>query len=157
MLAAAAVIACLYLVSVVLPAWSQSKADGALAAADRDDATPGQLQAAAADADLASRLDPLDVDSLYAAAAIADRRDRLLEERRILLKAVRRQPSAEGAWERLALLAVRLGDGPGAVTASQRALDLDPRNPRLRTLAQDAWAFATPPQDSGPATGTPLP
>jgi tetratricopeptide (TPR) repeat protein len=155
LLAAAGLTACLYLVSVALPAWSQSKAGGALAAA-REDATPGQLQSAAAAADLASRLDPLDVDSLFAAAAIADRRGRLLEERRVLLDAVGRQPSDAGAWERLALLAVRLGDREGAVRASYAALKLDPRNARLRKLARDALVFAAPPQDSPTATGTPL-
>ena len=156
LLALAGLAACLYLVSVALPAWSQSKADSALASA-REDATPQQLQGAAARADLASRLDPLDVDSLFAAAAIADRRERLLEERRFLLDAVGRQPSDAGAWERLALVAVRLGDGPGAIEASAAGLKLDPRNRRLLKLARDTYAFNTPPQNSPTATGTPLP
>src|SRR5439155_24104940 len=62
-LAGAALLACAAITSAVLPAWSQSKSDDALAAAGSA-TTQGQLQRAAAEADLAAKPDPLAVEPL---------------------------------------------------------------------------------------------
>jgi hypothetical protein len=144
-----------YLASVALPAVADSRADGALREA-RPGAPPGTLQDAAARAAFAARLDPLAVRALFAGAAIAERRDRRLEERRLLLEAVRRQPGDAQAWVRLAGVAVDLGDLPGAVAATSEALRLDPRNQQILDLAARAQILTAPPQDSPTATGTPL-
>src|SRR5439155_263175 len=81
-----------FLASALLPAVADHKADGALRAA-QPGASPATLHDAAARADLAARLDPLAVRPLFAGAAIAQRRGRELEVRRLLLDAVRREPS----------------------------------------------------------------
>ena len=78
-LAATVVVLLAFVASSVLPAWSDAKADDAYeAAATRSEAS---LRDAAADADLAARLDPLAVRPLFAAAAVAEGRGRLLEAR----------------------------------------------------------------------------
>lgn len=145
-----------YAVSALLPAWSDAKTGDALAAAS-DNASKTQLRDAAAQAGLAARLDPLAVAPLYAGAAIAERRGRLLESRRLLLRAAERQPQSETAWIRLAAIALRLADRPGLVETAQRAAQLDPLNPAALALQSAAIAFRTPPNASPTATGTPLP
>ena len=154
-LALVAAATCLYLVSVALPAWSRDKSDDALAAA-RENASPAQLQQAAADAELAARLDPLSARPLFAAAAIAQRRERVLEQRRLLLRAVDREPSSVHAWIRLSEVAVRLGDREGAVRAARAAQRLDPGSANVDRAVQDAYVFEAPPTDSPTATGTPF-
>jgi O-antigen ligase len=144
-----------YLVSVALPAVADERASSALDEA-KAGASPGALSEAAARANLAARLDPLSNRGLFAGAAIASRRDRQLEERRLLLGAVHRRPSDAQAWVRLAGVAIELGDLPGAVAASDKALRLDPLGPQARTLASDAQILLAPPRDSPTATGTPL-
>ncbi|HEY3020240.1 MAG TPA: O-antigen ligase family protein [Solirubrobacteraceae bacterium] len=144
-----------YLASVALPALADRKAEAALRAA-RPDATPAALQSAAARAELGARLDPLSVRSLFAGAAIAQRRGRALDARRLLLDAVHREPSNAQAWLRLASDALSLVDRPGAEAAARRALELDPRNPEALRAAQAAVALVAPPEDSPSATGTPL-
>jgi O-antigen ligase len=156
LLAALAVGLVLYGLSLSLPAFSRAKADEALRRAGAD-ASPAQLEAAAHEAELATRLNPLAVEPLFAAAAIAQRRDRLLEQRRLLLDAVDRQPSSAGAWARLVVVAMALNDRAGAIAAANRALELDPHNRDLREFALDAQSFSALPNDSPTATGTPLP
>ncbi|UTI65131.1 O-antigen ligase family protein [Paraconexibacter antarcticus] len=146
-----------YGTSAVLPAWSQSKADAAQAALGGDNVSDAEIQKAAAEADLAARLDPLSIEPLLVEATIAQRRGRDLEARDDLLEAVRRQPDSSRAWFELGALALPLADRQGFVQASLRALALDPHNPLLRTLAFRAISFATPPGESATATGTPLP
>ena len=91
------------------------------AAAERATAnTPEALQDAAAEADLAARLNPMATRPLFVAAAIAARRDRLLEARAHLLEAADRAPDDPQVWVRLALLAQRLADRPGYLQASRR-------------------------------------
>ena len=154
-LAVAALAAWAYLASALLPAVADHKADGALRAA-QPGASPATLHDAAARADLAARLDPLAVRPLFAGAAIAQRRGRELEVRRLLLDAVRREPSNAQAWLRLAIDALGLVDRTGAEAAARRALAFDPRNPETLRAAESAVALAAPPEDSPTATGTPL-
>lgn len=154
-LAAAGLVACAMLVSAVLPAWSDGKADAALEAVG--DRSPGALKSAAADADLAARLDPLAVRPLFAAAAVAEARGRLLEARGSLLDAVDRQPWSADAWIRLTRLALTLADRPGAQRAAQRLLELDPGDPDTVRLVRSAQGVLAPPEASATATGTPLP
>ncbi|WP_354699124.1 O-antigen ligase family protein [Paraconexibacter sp. AEG42_29] len=146
-----------YATSAILPAWSASKSDAAQAAIGQDAVTDDQLRSAAAKADLAARLDPVSIEPLLVSATIAQRRGRDLEAREDLLEAVGRQPDSSRAWNALAALALPLADRQGFIDATARALELDPHNPFLRTLAARAISFATPPGESATATGTPLP
>jgi O-Antigen ligase len=141
--------------SAILPALSQSKADESLQQA-ADASTPAQLQQAAATADLAARLNPLDDTPLIDAAIIADRRDLPLIERTYLLRATARAPYDAAPWVRLAYVATELDDRTGLLAASNRALALDPLGTPSLGLAITAEAFIALPQDSATATGTPL-
>jgi tetratricopeptide (TPR) repeat protein len=151
----AGLLACAFIVSAVLPAWSDRKADDALAAAG--DRSPERLEAAAADAELAADLDPLAVRPLFAAAAVAEARGRLLEARAHLLDAVERQPYSLEAWRRLTRVAAALADREGVQRASERALELDPGDEELIRFVSRAQGILTPPEASATAIGTPLP
>jgi hypothetical protein len=142
--------------SAILPAWSQSKARGALdlAAAHND---PASLARAADQADLAARLNPLATEPLIDAATIAANRGLPGQARHYLLEAVDRAPYDASSWDRLALLALQTGDRAGARRAALRALSLDPINPATAAIAASAVSLSAPPQDSPTATGTPLP
>jgi hypothetical protein len=153
--AAAAAVLSLVAVSAVLPSWADGKAAGAQVAA-RAGADEAVLSRAAAQADLAARLDPVALRPLLAAAAIARRRGRPLEARAFLLEAVERQPSSAEAWLELAAAAFSLADRVGFERAALRALELDPRSPRARAAALAAVAFRTPPGASATAVATPL-
>jgi hypothetical protein len=141
--------------SAILPALSQSKAGDALAQA-ADATTPAQLQQAAATADLAARLNPLDDTPLIDAGIIADRRGLYTVERTYLLRAAARSPYDAAPWIRLAYVATVLGDRAGLLAASRRALELDPIGTASLGLAITSEAFIALPQDSATATGTPL-
>ena len=156
-LSAAALLLCAFSMSALLPSWSHGKSIDALAKAGHKGATKAELEEAAAEADLAARLNPLAVDPLFAAQTIAERRGRPLEARRYLLEAVDRQPQNRIAWFRLALLAAETRNPAGFVRASQKALELDPMAGVVRGLAVRAEGFAAPPNESASATGTPLP
>jgi O-Antigen ligase len=141
--------------SAILPALSQSKAAESLRQA-ADATTPAGLQQAAATADLAARLNPLADAPLIDAGIIADRRGLLLVERTYLLRAAAREPFDAAPWVRLAYVATELGDRPGLLAASKRALELDPIGTPSLGLAITSEAFIALPQDSATATGTPL-
>ncbi|MEA2372613.1 MAG: hypothetical protein QOH12_3007 [Solirubrobacteraceae bacterium] len=141
--------------SAILPALSQSKATDALTQAAAA-TTPAALQHAAATADLAARLNPLDSAPLIDAGIIADRRGLPIVERSYLLRAVHRAPYDAAPWIRLAYVATELGDRPGLLAASARALSLDPIGTPSLGLAITSEAFIALPQDSSTATGTPL-
>jgi tetratricopeptide (TPR) repeat protein len=155
-LGAVTVAVCAFAASAILPAWSQSKARSALdlAAARTDRAS---LARAADQADLAARLNPLATEPLADAATIAADRGLPAQARRYLLEAVNRAPYDASVWDRLALLALSLGDRSGARRAALRALSLDPANPAATAIAAETVTLAVPPQDSPTATGTPLP
>ena len=143
-------------VSAVLPAWSRTAADDALAAVGAQP-TPAQLDRADRRARLSARLDPLSVDGLFARAAIAERRGRLESARGYLEQATRRQPDSVLAWYKLAQIDIARGDAAGLARASDRALALDPLSPFARELAGRAAAALAPAAASATATGTPLP
>jgi O-antigen ligase/polysaccharide polymerase Wzy-like membrane protein len=155
-LAATTLLLAVYGVSCVLPAWSDSKTAGA-GIGVTSEATAEELERAAAQAELAARLDPLAVHPLFVASSIAQGRGRLLDSRRYLLEAVDRQPNNPETWLRLAALALQLADREGLRRAAYKALELDPNNPVAATLARRAEAYIAPPHLSATATGTPLP
>jgi hypothetical protein len=152
----AALVAAAVVVSAALPAWSQHKADAALGTVQAD-RSPAALEDAAAGAELAARLDPLAVRPLFAAAAVAEARDRLLEARGHLLEATERQPYSIEAWRRLTRIALALADREGVRRASQRVLELDPADPETIRFVSRAQGILAPPEASPTATGTPLP
>lgn len=148
-LGAVALLLCGAMASAVLPAWSQSRTEAAETAPAPD--------AAARDADVASRLDPVAVRPLFVESSIDIRRGRLLEARRRLLEAAGRQPDNPEVWYRLAALSLQLADREGFRTAVARFAELDPVNPVTRALGEQATASLAPVNDSATATGTPLP
>ncbi len=151
----AALVLSLVAASAVLPAWADGKASDAQVAV-RAGSDEAALSEAAAQADLAARLDPLALRPLLASSAIARRRGRLLESRGFLLEAVERQPDSAEAWLNLAGTAFLLADRVGFERAALRALELDPRSPNARNVALAAVAYRTPPGASATAVGTPL-
>lgn len=155
-LAGAGLLAFACVVSALLPAWSDHKADDALQAMESD-RSEARLARAARDAEVASELDPLAVRPLFAAAAIAEARGRLLEARGFLLDAVERQPYSLEAWRRLTRVALALADRRGVQQASRRALALDPGDVELLRFVSRAQGILAPPEGSATATGTPLP
>ena len=153
-LALACVCAGLVIVSAGLPMVADQKASAAQAVST--DAGAEELQDAAANADLAARLDPTAVRPLLAAAALAEGRGRLLDARRFLLDAADRQPYSSTVWFRLLELALKTADRPGAKAATARLLELDPLGSGARALAGRLATFEVPAAGSPTATGTPL-
>ncbi len=154
LLVLACVAACLLIVSAALPMIADQKATDAQAVSEN--AGAGELEDAAAEADLAARLDPTAIRPLLAASAIAQGRGRLLDARRFLLDAVERQPYSAAAWQRLLELALKTADRQGARAAARRLLELDPIGSGTRTLAGRLVLFEVPAGGSPTATGTPL-
>ncbi|MFL5843339.1 MAG: O-antigen ligase family protein [Solirubrobacteraceae bacterium] len=141
-------------ISAGLPWLAAEKADNA--AETSSARTPEALEDAAAEADLAARLNPLSTRPLFVAAAVAAARGRLLEARADLLEAVDRAPDDPQAWGRLAGLALQLADNPGYVEATERQFALDPLNPVAGRQLEIAEQFLALPASSATATGTPL-
>lgn len=155
-LAVAAVALCTAAVSAVLPSWAQTKSDASIGVLSGS-ASEAHLRDAAVDAELASRLDPLSIESLIDASAIAGRRGDDLASRAYLVDATRRQPDNALAWAELARVEFDLGDVRGVRAGARRALALDPRSRGTRTVARVAADLDVPPEASATATGTPLP
>jgi hypothetical protein len=153
-LALACIAAGLLIVSAGLPMLADEKASSAQAVSK--DAGPAELQDAAAQAELAARLDPTAVRPLLASAAIAQGRGRLLDARGFLLEAVDRQPYSAVAWQRLLELALKTADRPGAQAAARRLLELDPIGRGTLALTARLVLFEAPASGSPSATGTPL-
>lgn len=153
-LAIACVVAGLVIVSAGLPMLADQKASAAQAVSTN--AGPAELQDAAANADLAARLDPTAVRPLLAAAALAEGRGRLLDAQRFLVDAAERQPYNSVVWFRLLELALKTADRRGAKAATQRLLELDPIGSGARALAGRLAIFEVPAAGSPTATGTPL-
>jgi tetratricopeptide (TPR) repeat protein len=142
------------IVSAAVPLLASSKSDAAASAAAGG--TPAGLERAAAEADLAARLDPVSAQPLFVAAAVATARGRLLDARADLLEAADRTPEDPQVWARLSDIALELADRSGYLRATQRLFALDPHNPLARQRAAQATVFLAPPASSATATGTPL-
>jgi O-antigen ligase len=143
--------------SAVLPALAQHRTDAALTAIGSPRVGEAALVDAAADAELAARLNPVAVEPLFAASTIAVRRGRRDEARAAIVRALERQPDSLEAWMRLAQFEFERGDRSGLRRAAQRALELDPLNPGTIVLARRAQSGSAPPGESATATGSPLP
>ncbi len=154
LLGLACIVAGLIIVSAGLPMIADQKASDAQAVSA--DAGARELQDAAAEADLAARLDPTSVRPLLASAAIAEGRGRLLDSRRLLLDAVDRQPYSVVAWQRLLELALKTADRQGARAAASRLRELDPIGRGTLALTGRLVLFEVPAASSPTATGTPL-
>ena len=155
-LVAAALAGWLYLVSVALPAVADQGPRGAAHGRARRH-RPRAADGAPPRAPTSPRGWTRSPSSrCFAGAAIADAprpaaRGAPPAARRRAAPAVQRAGLAAPRRGRL-----RLGDARGASAAVQRALALDPLNPRTRALAANAVSNLAPPQDSPTATGTPL-
>lgn len=154
-LAVVAGLLCFVLASAIAPAWSQSLTQDALVASG-EAATPEERADAAADAELAARIDPLAIEPLLAGATVAASRERLVDAKAMLIEAVERQPYSVRAWQALARLSVFTADRDTYRRAAQRVLELDPAGVTSRDLVERSGAFVAPPQLSPTATGTPL-
>lgn len=154
-LAVVAGLLCFVLASAIAPAWSQSLAQDALVASG-EAATPEERADAAADAELAARIDPLAVEPLLAGATVATSRERLVDAKAMLVEAVERQPFSVRAWQALAQLSVFTADRDTYARAAERALEVDPAGATSRGLVEGSGAFIAPPELSPTATGTPL-
>lgn len=146
---------CFVLASAVAPAWSRSLANDARVGSG-EAARPEQRADAAADAELAARVDPLAVEPLLAGAIVAGSRQRLVDAKALLIEAVERQPYSVRAWRDLARLSVFLADRDTYMRAAQRVLELDPAGVTSSGLVEGSGPFVAPPQLSPTATGTPL-
>lgn len=154
-LAVACAVLGLVIVSSLLPAWADSKTNSAVAV--NAQAGDSELRDAAAQAEVAARLDPTSVAPLLASASLAQNRGRLLEARGYLLDAVDRQPYSLTAWRRLMLFALDTADRPGARAAAKRLLELDPIGTEgTLPLVGRLVLFSVPASGSATATGTPL-
>lgn len=147
----------LAMISAALPALAETRTSSALVAVGSDRVDDEALAEAAADAEFAARLNPLAVEPLVAAAAIAQRRDRIPEARRQILRAIERQPESFDAWLQLARIEFVRLDRAGLRRAAGRALALDPLSPQAAALARRAQSSAALPEESATATGSPLP
>lgn len=122
----------LFALSALLPSLAASHANSALVEASSS--SQRALQAAQAEAQLASSLDPLSDAGLRAEASIALHRGDLSAARYDLERALGRQPSDALAWNELSAVDLFLGDRSGARLAARRVMALDPRGPEAQAL-----------------------
>jgi hypothetical protein len=146
-----AVAACAIALSALLPSLAHDRTDRALSEAAAGH--PKGLAAAAKDAEVARRLNPLSVDPLFAEASVAERGQRFARISRLLADAADREPRNPAVWLRLAGFADLLGDRPAVDRYLRDFLVVNPHyrlTPVLILVLTDASASAS-------ATGTPLP
>lgn len=146
---------CSFVVSAMLPRLAGNEASSALLAASSS--SPERLQAALADAEGASRLDPLADEGLKAAASIEARRGHAANAEAYLLRAIRRDPNDAGAWEQLVTLQARLGDTHGVVRSVGQLLALDPRGSAANSAARSTYLGLLGGTSAATSTSTPLP
>jgi O-Antigen ligase len=150
---ASALGAVLLAASAALPSLAETKRLEALR-----DAGKGSLREAAADADLAHKLDPLSVEPLYTEAGIARRRGFDRQAVSLLAQAARLQPDNFETWQRLSQLEIALGDYGGAARAIRRQAEDNPLAFQARPNPGDLlYSLEVPPQRSPTAFGTPPP
>ena len=112
----------------------------------------GTLADAAKRADEAMQLNPLSIDPVAAAIAIAQKRGRFEEAAELVEDAVDRQPENPDVWLRAYGVQQFLDDAPARIASMRRLFELDPHEDRLplHGVAGDAAVR------SASATGTPL-
>jgi hypothetical protein len=110
------------------------------------------LAEAAKRADEAVQLNPLSIEPVVSAIAIAQKRGRYGEVADLLEEAVDRQPENPDVWLRAYLVQVFVEDTPARIATARRVLELDPHD---ENVSLDAVAGDVAPQ-SASATGTPL-
>jgi hypothetical protein len=142
-------------ISAALPSWADSETSNALSSVARD-ATPAQLRDAQAQADFASRLDPVSTEPLLAASSLAQRRGRIVQARDYLLRAAGRQPDDVEVWLAIVRLEALRADLRNTAIALGRVLALDPRNRTAPIDVAVLEALRAYPGTSATATGTPL-
>jgi tetratricopeptide (TPR) repeat protein len=110
------------------------------------------LAEAAKRADEAMQLNPLAVEPVAAAIAIAQRRGRYAEVADLLEEAVDRQPENPEVWLRAYVVQHFIDDAPARIASVKKVLELDPHEDLIviDTVAGDVAA------GSASATGTPL-
>lgn len=148
--------ACAIALSALLPAWADgltNRALGRVSVRQRQ----ASLQAAARDAELAARLNPIAADPLLALASIDQGRGRPLDARAAIVRAIRREPSDAESWRTLLRLDFDRGDYAAMRAEAGRALALNPRDRAMQGLLLGLLLVRTPPNDSATAAGTPLP
>jgi cytochrome c-type biogenesis protein CcmH/NrfG len=155
MLAAGTLVLATVAVCAALPSWAETKTEGALVAVERR-ATPEQLRDAQADADFASRIDPVSYEPLLAASTLADRRGRSAQARGYLMDAIRRAPDSLVVWLAVARFELERGDAANVRDAMRHALRLDPRNRAASAILGVEQLSSVRPGASPTATGTPL-
>jgi hypothetical protein len=148
---AAALGAVLLAASAAIPSLAETKRLESLRDAGR-----GSLREAAADADLAHKLDPLSVEPLFTEAGIAHSRDQNRSAASLLAQATELQPDNVETWQRLAQLELTLGDYSGAARAIRHQAEDNPLAFRTRPNPGDLlYPLHVPPQRSPTAFGTP--
>jgi O-antigen ligase len=136
--------------SAYLPWLADDKAAEAtlLGAVSEEDA----LEEAAKRADEAMQLNPLSIDPVAAAIAIALKRGRLQEVAELVEETADRQPQNPDVWLRAYAVQQSVDDAPARIASLRRLLELDPHEDRL-SLHGVAAGVA---ERSASATGTPL-
>ncbi len=142
-----------FTLSAVIPRLAAREAAQALVAASSS--SPAKLRSALAEALAASHLDPVSDAGLRAASTITVHMGRPAQARRLLLRALRREPTDGQAWQQLAYEDFAIGIDQEGVAAAQRAQALDPRGTGARALAQGALLAVAPPAGSATAVRTP--
>ncbi|MEA2139617.1 MAG: hypothetical protein QOG56_2767 [Solirubrobacteraceae bacterium] len=118
--------------------WQPLRADG-LAQRSLDTLLSGDVAAAREQAQHAHELDPLAVDPLFKLARIEQQAGRRqIQARAALQEAVHLQPANPETWIELANFELRSGHARAAMTASRRAVYLDPRSSRPIGVFLDA-------------------
>jgi hypothetical protein len=154
--AAAALAATAFAVSSYLPVLSEQKRIDAL---NESSGPSPDLAAAAADADLAHRLDPFAVEPLFTGASIATRSGRPREGLKLLVEASRTQPDRWQVWRRLYPAYLQAGYGAEAAHTVRELLRTDPLGNRggEGRAAAEAFSLRHPADSSPTAFGTPPP
>jgi O-antigen ligase len=136
--------------SAYLPWLADDKAAEAtlLGAVSEEDA----LEEAAKRADEAMQLNPLSIDPVAAAIAVALKRGRLQEVAELVEETADRQPQNPDVWLRAYAVQQSIDDAPARIASLRRLLELDPHEDRL-SLHGVAAGVA---ERSASATGTPL-
>jgi O-antigen ligase len=152
LIGAGAVVMFLFVLSAVFPALADTWTNDAYADAAKGGSA--NLEEAARKAAAAKRLNPFDVEPVFAAASIARQRGQGALTGRLYADAVRRQPDNPDAWTRVASFQFAAADEPAGLRSALNALRLDPLAVSNFFLA---IAVAGTPYSSATATGTPLP